>query len=107
MSPLERAWRGTRNDWRLHLLGVFSVAVAFVCLAASMLLVVNVDGVRQRWADNGRASVYLKPTATQEQVAVLDKALRETEGVVAVKLVTHEDARREVLANGGDDVLAS
>ena len=38
MGSLERAWRGSRNDWRLHLLSVFSVAVAFVCLSAATLV---------------------------------------------------------------------
>jgi len=45
-SPFKRAFRGAKNDWRLHALSVFSVAVAFVCLAAALLLVVNVGQVR-------------------------------------------------------------
>lgn len=107
MTPLERAWRGTRNDWRLHLLGVFSVAVAFVCLASAVLIVVNVDGVRTRWAESGRASVYLRPSATPDQIGAIEKALRATEGVGDVRFVSSEDARREVLGGGGDDVLGA
>ena len=63
MTPIERAWRGTKNDWRLHALSVFSVAVAFVCLASALLVVVNVSHVRDRWSSTGRASVYLKKGA--------------------------------------------
>ena len=107
MTPLDRAWRGTRNDWRLHLLGVFSVAVAFVCLASALLVVVNVDSVRARWAESGRASVYLRPTATPDQIAAIEKALRSTEGVSDVRFVSSEDARREVVGGGGDEVLAA
>lgn len=107
MTPLERAWRGTRNDWRLHSLGVFSVAVAFVCLASALLVVVNVDGVRARWAESGRASVYLRPGATPEQVTAIEQALRATQGVSDVRFVSSEDARREVLAGGSDEVLAA
>jgi cell division transport system permease protein len=106
MTPLERAWRGTRNDWRLHLLGVFSVAVAFVCLASALLVVVNVDRIRARWAESGRASVYLRATATPEQTSAIESALRATHGVTDVRFVSSEDARREVLAGGSDDVLA-
>jgi len=43
MRPVERAWRGAKNDLKLHSLGIFSVAVAFVCLGATLLAVVNVD----------------------------------------------------------------
>lgn len=106
MTPLERAWRGTRNDWRLHLLGVFSVAVAFVCLASALLVVVNVDSVRARWAETGRASVYLEPAATPEQITAIEKALLGTEGVTDVRFVSSEDARREVLAGSSDEVLS-
>ena len=105
MSPLDRAWRGSRNDWRLHLLSVFSVAVAFVCLGAAALVVVNVDAVRTRWANAGRASVYLKPATAAEQATSIERALRETEGVSDVRFVSAEAARREVVGNGSDAVL--
>lgn len=105
MTPLERAWRGGRNDWRLHVLSVFSVAVAFVCLASALLVVVNVDAVRERWARTGRASVYLKAGATAEQTAALEKALRATDGVTAVRPVSAEEARRELAAPSQDALL--
>lgn len=96
MSPLDRAWRGTKNDWRLHLLSIFSVAVAFVCLAAALLVVVNVRAVQTRWVESGRASVYLKPEATPEQIRSIEAALRASPGVTDVVFVSSEDARREV-----------
>jgi cell division protein FtsX len=106
MTPLERAWRGTRNDWRLHLLGVFSVAVAFVCLASALLVVVNIDAIRARWSESGRASIYLRPSATPEQIRSIESALQATSGVTSVRFVSSDDARREVLNGEGDDVLA-
>lgn len=105
MTSFERAWRGGRNDWRLHVLSVFSVAVAFVCLAAAVLVVVNVDGVRDAWARAGRASVFLKAGATPEQVSELEKALRATDGVRDVRHVSSDEARRELLKTSGDDLL--
>jgi cell division transport system permease protein len=107
MTPIERAWRGSRNDWRLHFLSIFSVAVAFVCLAAAVLVVVNVHSIRTRWAETGRASVFLKPDATPEQIEQIQKALRQTTGVTDVRHVTSDDARREVTGQGSDDVLSA
>jgi len=105
MNPVDRAWRGGRNDWRLHLLSVFSVAVAFICLGSAALVVVNVDAVRTRWANTGRASVFLKPDVSHEQAAAIEKALRETEGVAEVRYVSSEAARREVIGTGSDPLL--
>ncbi|HVJ19617.1 MAG TPA: permease-like cell division protein FtsX [Polyangiaceae bacterium] len=105
MTPIQRAFRGAKNDWRLHLLSVFSVAVAFVCLTATLLAVVNVDRVRERWASLGRASVYLRREASTEQVDVIEKALKSSEGVVGVRRVSSEDARREVAGAAGDPLL--
>ena len=105
MSPLDRAWRGGRNDWRLHLLSIFSVGVAFVCLAAALLVVVNVEGVRSRWARSGRASVYLQPGVSQEQIQRVERALRATAGVSDVRYVSPDVARRELLSERTDKVL--
>ncbi len=107
MTPVQRAWRGSKNDWRLHVLSIFSVAVAFVCLASALLVVVNVHGVQSRWAETGRASVFLTPEATQDQVRALEAALRATDGVTDVRFVSAEDARREVLGTASNDVLAA
>ena len=104
-SAIHRAFRGAKSDLRLHALSVFSVAVAFVCLAAALLLVVNVGQVRSRWAETGRASVYLRKNATAEQVAAIEKALKQSEGVTQVKVVSSEDARRELIGLTNDPVL--
>jgi cell division transport system permease protein len=105
MRPLQRALRGAKNDLRLHVLGIFSVAVAFVCLAATLLAVVNVAELKTRWASLGRASVYLTRDARAEQITGIEKALHATDGVVAVRHVTSEEARREIGRAGKDPVL--
>jgi cell division transport system permease protein len=104
-SPIKRAFRGAKNDWRLHALSVFSVAVAFVCLAAALLLVVNVGKIRARWAESGRASVYLRKNATAEQVGQIERALKQSDGVTSVRVVSSEDARRELIGLTNDPVL--
>jgi cell division transport system permease protein len=105
MTPIERAWRGTKNDWRLHALSVFSVAVAFVCLASALLVVVNVSHVRDRWASSGRASVYLKKGAEREQIATIERALRASAGVSDVKFVSSEDARHDLTGQSDDPII--
>ncbi len=107
MTPIERAWRGTKNDWRLHALSVFSVAVAFVCLASALLVVVNVSHVRDRWSSTGRASVYVKKGAEREQIAAIERALRGSDGVTAVKYVSSEDARHELTGQSDDPIIDS
>jgi cell division transport system permease protein len=84
---------------------VFSVAVAFVCLAAALLVVVNVHGVRQRWADTGRASVFLKPAASGPEIDALERALGKTPGVAAVRRLTSDQARRELAGSSNDPIF--
>lgn len=98
------AWRAGRSDLRLHALSVFSLAVAFVCLAAALLVVTNIQAVRDRWARAGRATVYLRDAAHETDVAALTAALEETQGIARVRRVSQEDARRELLAT--DDAMA-
>jgi cell division transport system permease protein len=106
MTPLERAWRGGRSDWQLHFLSVFSVAVAFVCMAAVLLVVVNVDALRDAWAKSGRVSVYLKPDASRDASTEIEQALRAAAKVRTVRYVSTDDARREVLDGRNDPILA-
>lgn len=105
MTPIDRAWRGARNDFRLYALSVFSVAVAFVCLATAVLVVVNVHGVRQRWADTGRASVFLKSAAEPEAIDTLERVLGKTPGILAVRRLTSEQARRELAGASSDSIF--
>jgi cell division transport system permease protein len=83
------------REWRLHVLSVFSLAVAFVCLGASLLVVTNLRAVEERWMRAGRASVYLKDGATQEEVDALRSALVRVHGVTGVRYVSSGEARTE------------
>lgn len=105
MSPVDRAWRGARSDSRLYALSVFSVAVAFVCLGSAALVVVNVHSLRERWADTGRASVFLKANAEPDSISSLERALAKTPGVARVRTMTSEQARREMVGASTDPVL--
>src|SRR5258708_28259179 len=94
-STARRARRGMMREWRLHLLSVFSLAVAFVCLGASLLVVTNLRVIEQRWAHAGRASVYLKDGASQEDIDALRAALARVPGGNGVRYLSSGDARIE------------
>ncbi|MBK8252787.1 MAG: ABC transporter permease [Polyangiaceae bacterium] len=102
-----RTWRAGRSDMRLHLLTVFSLAVAFVCLAASLLVVTNLAALRDRWSRAGRATVYLRDGTTDAEANEVLRALESTPLVKKVRLVTSLEARREVLADESDKALAA
>lgn len=106
MSTASRAWRGGRADWKLHVLSGFSLAVAFICLASALLVVFNLDSVRERWSRAGRASIYLRDGATPQMVAELRSALDKTPGITSVRHVSQEDARQEVVGASSDAALA-
>jgi cell division transport system permease protein len=102
-----RTWRAGRSDWRVQALSIFSLSVAFVCLAAALLVVTNLAAVRERWSRAGRATVYLRDAAPEPEIAVLKRALEGTPGVAAVRHVSSAEARREVVADEGDSALAA
>src|SRR6185312_6526683 len=91
-----RTWRAGRGAVRLHLLSIFSLAVAFVCLASALLVVTNIAAVRDRWSRAGRATIYLRDGAAENEIAAITAALQSTPGVKKVRHVTSMEARREV-----------
>jgi cell division transport system permease protein len=100
-------WRAGRSNWRLQVLSIFSLAVAFVCLASALLVVSNLSAVRDRWSRAGRATVYLRDGATEADVKALVKALEASAGVQRVRYVSRDMARSEVLEGSGDTELAA
>ncbi len=82
--------------------------MAFVCLASALLVVVNVAGVRDRWARTGRISVFLAGRRHAcSTLPRIQKALHGTDGVQSVRYVSSEEARREVTGDNADKVLAA
>src|SRR6478672_10604900 len=95
IGTTRRARRGMLREWRLHALSVFSLAVAFVCLGAALLVLTNLRAIEDRWAHAGRASIYLKDNAHTEEVDALKTALGAVPGVVGVRYVSAAQARSE------------
>jgi cell division transport system permease protein len=95
IGTTRRARRGMLREWRLFALSVFSLAVAFVCLGAALLVVTNLQVVQERWAHAGRASIYLKDSASQADVDTFKGALDKVPGVTSVRYVSSGQARSE------------
>ncbi len=95
IGTTRRAQRGMLREWRLHALSVFSLAVAFVCLGAALLVVTNLRAVEDRWAHAGRVSVYLKDSISTPDVEALKSALTATAGVKSVRYISSGQARQD------------
>jgi cell division transport system permease protein len=91
----------------LYLLSVFSLAVAFVCLASALLVVVNLHAVEVRWKRAGRISIYLKDGLPEEQLQTLRRAVEQTPGVVSSRFVSAADARKDMVDDGLSGSLAA
>jgi len=102
-GSIERAKRGLVAEWRLHALSVVSLAVAFVCLGAALLVVFNLHALKDRWGRTGRASVYLKDGAPPAQVEAIVSALKNIPEVKEVRYLSPADARAVVFGQSGGD----
>jgi cell division transport system permease protein len=78
-----RAKRGLREDFRLYLVAVSSLTVAFLCLGATLLAVQNLDILSSRWGGTRRMTVYLvdgaRPSEVEQLVVTLDSMAEVTE----------------------------
>lgn len=95
IGTTRRARRGMLREWRLHALSVFSLAVAFVCLGAALLVLTNLRAIEERWSHAGRASIYLKDNAAAQDVEQLKAALGAVSGIVNVRYVSPAQARQD------------
>lgn len=95
IGTTRRARRGMLREWRLHALSVFSLAVAFVCLGAALLVLTNLRSIEERWAHAGRASIYLKDNAAAQDIEQIKTALTALPFVTSVRYVSSSQARSE------------
>ena len=102
-GSIERAKRGLLAEWRLHALSVVSLAVAFLCLGAALLVVFNLHALKERWGRTGRASVYLRDGAPPAQVEAIVSALKRVPEVREVRYLSPADARAAVYGQSGGD----
>jgi cell division transport system permease protein len=107
-NAIVRARRGLREERRLYVVAVTSLAVAFICLGATLLGVTNLDAAATRWGQSGRITVFLKDGADAQDVAQLRVVLEGLADVQEVTHITPSQARNSFLeeADVGADLSA-
>lgn len=107
-NAIVRARRGLREERRLYVVAVTSLAVAFICLGATLLGVTNLDAAATRWGQSGRVTVFLKDGADAQDVAQLRVVLEGLADVQGVTHITPSQARNSFLeeADVGADLSA-
>jgi cell division transport system permease protein len=96
-SAMTRARRGLREELRLYVVAVSSLAVAFLCLGATLLGVTNLDAAATRWGQSGRITLFLKDDADAQDIAQLRVVLEGLADVEEVVHVTPAQARASFL----------
>ena len=96
-SAITRARRGLREELRLYVVAVSSLAVAFLCLGATLLGVTNLDAAADRWGHSGRITLFLKDDADPQDVAQLRVVLEGLADVSEVLHVSPDEARASFL----------
>lgn len=104
-TALSRAKRGFRDDFRLHVVAIMSLMVAFLCLGTALLSVENLTRIADRWSQSQHLTVYLRDTAKEADVAQLRLVLESLREIAKVEHVTAARARElfaEQTNMGGD-----
>lgn len=96
-SAMTRARRGLREERRLYIVAVSSLAVAFLCLGATLLGLTNLDVAATRWGQSGRITLFLKDDADPQDIAQLRIVLEGLGDVDEVTYVSPEQAKASFL----------
>lgn len=94
---LLRARRGFREDIRLYLVAVSSLAVAFLCLAGALLAMDNMAVLAKHWGSSRRMTVYLRDGVPVADVEQLRLVLESLPGVSQASYVSAGEARQRFL----------
>lgn len=105
-SVFLRARRSLREDLRLYLVAVSSLAVAFLCLGLTLVAMRNVTRMAERWSGAGLMTVYLRDGAAASDIESLKAALGEVRDVESVAHLTSDAARTQFLSDlhGGEEL---
>lgn len=95
----KRARRGIREDARLYVVAVSSLAVAFLCLGAALLAITNLSRMADTWGRSGRMTVYLRDGARDSDITLLQSTLERLPEVRGVELLTAAAARQQFVAD--------
>lgn len=82
-----------RRGWKVSLLAVLTIAVSLFVGGAFLLVSGNLSGSIERWRNEVRVVVYLKPEATEADLRRLAAEASKLPGVTSVEAVTAAQAR--------------
>lgn len=94
---ITRARRGLREEMRLYLVAVSSLAVAFLCLGGALLALTNLSAVAQAWGQSSRMTVYLRDGADAQDVTELRTLIEGLPEVREVEHLSSDEARAQFL----------
>lgn len=103
-TAFSRAFRGFRDDLKLHLLAIVSLVVAFICLGAALLSVENLDRIAENFTDSRHLTVYLRDQTTDDDVAQLRLVLESLGDVESFKYVSQKRAKALLMEQTSLDV---
>lgn len=104
-SLITRAMRGFREERRLYFSAIFSLAIAFLCLASAILALRNFEALSSEWSEAGRLSLYLDEGVAEEERAELEFLLSGLREIRRIEKVSNEEARLEFLASASESAL--
>lgn len=94
------------NLWREPLLNgatVLTLAVAFLCFCAFLLVATGLGGLVDRWAEDFHISVYLAEEVGDEDAGQIAATLEELAQVQRATVVTADQMRARLVEEMGDD----
>ncbi|MGB0680461.1 MAG: cell division protein FtsX [Polyangiales bacterium] len=91
-----------RQDWRVQLATVATLALVFSLLVASLWVLGNLRAVATAWRGPAKLSVYVRDGADADAVQRLRLTLVGLPQVARVQRLRPEDARRALLSAGQD-----
>jgi cell division transport system permease protein len=73
------------RSWKVSLLAVVTIAVSLFIGGAFLTVGANLSGLVERWREEARVVVYLRPEATAEELDALRAAVRAADWVTGVE----------------------
>ncbi|MEO0326352.1 MAG: permease-like cell division protein FtsX [Myxococcota bacterium] len=107
-AMMTRARRGLREERRLYVVAVSSLAVAFLSVGGALLAMQNLSRLAERWGESARMTVYLAEGIESSDRTQLQITLESLPEVASLRHLSGAEAREEFLAQADvDSALAA
>lgn len=104
---LRRAVGNMRREPLLNGATVLTLAVAFLCFCAFLVVASGLGRVMGRWADDYHMSVFLKPEVNEAEAQEIAGRLEELSQIERATVVSSSEMRERLVAGLGDDEALS